>query len=176
MFNKEKNQIIQDTIPPLIFDKICSHETLSVVNEFIPHFANFNFDVSEAIDIIVELSSKYNFQKEKISYFVTKLNSNIFTIKNKLNMKPQLNKGYNNTKINKFYDSKFNSINLSLPFVPRCDYVSLMLANKNYFSKFSRILYKNVLLKTKDLPMKIRLQIWKNILNVVCNCVNLERD
>ena len=176
MFNKEKNQIIQDTIPPLIFDKICCHETLSVVNEFIPHFANFNFDVSEAIDIIVELSSKYNFQKEKISYFVTKLNSNIFTIKNKLNMKPHLNKGYNNAKINKFYDSKFNSINLSLPYVPTRDYMSLLLANKNYFNKFSKILYKNILLKKKDLPMNIRLQIWKSILNVVIKCISIECD
>ena len=166
--NKEKNSsmIVQDNVPQPIFDKICCHETLSVVNEFIPHFANFNFDVSEAIDIIVELSSKYNFPKEKISYFVTKLNSNIFTIKNKL--KPQQNKGFAiNPKINKFYDIKFNALNHSLKFLQTSDYMSLLLANKNYYNKFSRILFKNVLLKSKDLKLDVRLKIWKNILKVV---------
>lgn len=166
--NKEKsasNIIIQDTVPLGILEKICCHETLSVVNEFIPHFANFNFDVSEAIDIIVELSSKYNFPKEKISYFVTKLNSNIFTIKNKL--KSQKIKEFTNTKINKYYDSKFSAINHSMKFLTTGDYVNVFLANKNYYKRFSRILFKTILLKKKDLPLNIRLNIWKNILRVV---------
>lgn len=163
--NKEKDSIIQHTLPPAVFEKICCHETISVINEFIPHFANFNFDVSEAIDIIVELSSKYNFPKEKISYFVTKLNSNIFTIKNKL--KPHQNRGFTNSKISKFYDSKFMSLTHSIKFIQTSDYLSLMLMNKNYNNKFSRIFFKNILLKKKDLPLDIRLNIWKNILNVV---------
>lgn len=170
IFNKEKNNshsniTIQDNVPPQVLDKICCHETINIVNEFIPHFANFNFDVSDAIDIIVELSSKYNFPKEKISYFVTKLNSNIFTIKNKL--KTKQNKGLITTKINKFYDSKFGAINHSLKFLSTNDYTSLLLANHNYFKRFSKIMYKNILLSKKDLPLNIRLNIWKNILNVV---------
>ena len=163
--NKEKSNIIQNSLPPGLFDKIYSHETLSVINEFIPHFANFNFDVSEAIDIIVELSSKYNLPKEKISYFVTKLNSNIFTIKNKL--KPYQIKGYAGTKSNKFYDSKFLSLTHSLKFFRTNDYLSLMLMNKNYYEKLSSIFFKNILLKKKDLPLDIRLNIWKNILKIV---------
>ena len=167
--NKEKSSgsiNFQDSVPVHIYDKISCHETINVVNEFIPHFANFNFDVSEAIDIIVELSSKYNFPKEKISYFVTKLNSNIFTIKNKF--KPQQNKGTTNNKINKFFDTKFNAINHSLKYLDTKDYMSILLSNNNYYKKFSRILFKNILLKKKDLPLNVRLNIWKNILCVVC--------
>lgn len=42
----------------LVIEKIKIHEATTILNECIPHFANFNFAVSEAIDIIVELGTK----------------------------------------------------------------------------------------------------------------------
>ena len=39
--------------------------------------------------------------------------------------------------------------------------------NKNYYEKLSSIFFKNILLKKKDLPLDIRLNIWKNILKIV---------
>lgn len=46
------------SISNLVIEKIKVHEATNVLNECIPHFANFNFAVSEAIDIIVEIGSK----------------------------------------------------------------------------------------------------------------------
>ena len=74
--NLEKEKLFQEQK----FKK--QSEVFNVLKEFIPHFANFDFDVSLAIDIIVEEATKYEFSKDKISFFVTYLNSSVFTIKN----------------------------------------------------------------------------------------------
>ena len=64
-----------------------------VIEDFIQHFYNFNFDIVESIEIIVELSSTYNFNSEYVSYFSSILNSNMFNEKNK---KPIRNKNKEN--------------------------------------------------------------------------------
>jgi hypothetical protein len=48
----------KNSVSYLVIEKIKVHEATTILNECIPHFANFNFAVSEAIDIIVELGTK----------------------------------------------------------------------------------------------------------------------
>ena len=48
----EANEKLQKKI-----DKAKIHEVTHIIKEFIPHFSNFNFEISEAIDIIVELAT-----------------------------------------------------------------------------------------------------------------------
>ena len=40
-------------------EKAKVHEITQIIKEFIPHFSNFNYEISEAIDIIIELTSTY---------------------------------------------------------------------------------------------------------------------
>ena len=62
LFNQkeyQKNNSKDESISNFVIPKIKIHEATNVLNECIPHFSNFKFAVSEAIDIIVELGSKY---------------------------------------------------------------------------------------------------------------------
>lgn len=153
---QKKNQI----------DKLTTSELCSIIKEFIPHFTNFNFDISEAIDMIVEISTRYKVQKEKISYFVTMLNSCVFSIKNKLYNKESERKNKKNClNTSKTNDYKINILMMSMNYLSGSDVINLMSLNKNISSKMSKKIYKNLL--HGDIDIKSRLEIWKSILKFV---------
>lgn len=152
----------------LLIEKITTTELCSIVKEYIPHFANFNFDISEAIDMIVELSSKYKVVKEKISYFVTYLNSCVFTIKNKLpNSKEDIErkKSKNNSHLAKTNDYKITILSTSIKYLNISEFINLLLVNKNCKSKIGKKVYKHFLSNKKGFGS--RLEIWKCILKIV---------
>ena len=66
-----------------ILENLRKTEAGHIIREFLTHFCNFNVDVSEVNDLIVEYSLKYNYEQEKVCHFISILNSNMFTIKNK---------------------------------------------------------------------------------------------
>ena len=161
--DNKKKQMVDKTIPI----EICK-----IIKEFIPHFANFNYEISESIDLLVDLSSKFKLEKEKINYYVTYLNSNFFTIKNK--SATLTSKGFEITKTevksNKMKDFKIDSIISSLNFLDDNSKIHLTEVNKIINIKFKKKIFHKILKnieQQKDVPYKFRLSIWKNILNVV---------
>ena len=174
----KENKIIESSmIQANLYDQIKNNEASLVVKEYITHFSNFSYDVSEAIDIIVELSQKYSYEKEKVSYFISFLNSNLFTIKNKTSKRyhyssPVSIKTYSSSnkefsKHLKLNDNCMSIIAYSLKFLKIKEYPVLISLNKTSQKKLSKTIYKNVLLRCGDVNNKTRLEIWKNLLKIV---------
>jgi hypothetical protein len=173
---KENKKVESNIVYTQIYDQVKSNEAATVVKEYIPHFSNFNFDVSEAIDIIVELSGKYNYDKDKVSYFISLLNSNMFSIKNQLSKLTKLVEivDYDNIYMNKSFkkysylnDNIMTTFAYSLKYLKLKDYANILLINKNFNKKLSKIVYKNVLFKYHNMNSKVRFSIWGNILKIV---------
>ena len=71
-------------------------------------------------------------------------------------------------RYNKYYDNKFASLAVSMEFLKPRDYLNLILLNKNYYNKLSRILFKKLLInKDSEINFKLRYKIWSNILRIV---------
>ena len=48
-----------------------------IIEEYINHFSNFNFDQKIASKLILDLADKYKFDGSFVTYFMAKLNSNM---------------------------------------------------------------------------------------------------
>ena len=115
--------------------------------------------------------------KEKISYFISILNSNIFTVKNKSKLESNNSTTYNRkyqSLTNNLtmggiglYENKVKLITLSLKFLSFSDYMPLMLTSKKFNEKISRRLYKKILLDNPNLTNSTRFEVWKSILGYV---------
>lgn len=177
-----------DTKKRSLLEKAISREIANIVKEFIPHFANFNYDISEAIDLLVELSIKFKLEKEKLNYFITYLNSNFYTIKNKIgsiSTKGAFEFERKTVKKNKIREIKFDSIMLSLNYLDNKSKLKMLEINKSFKNKnHKKIYYKTLknLEKDNKLTNEMRLNIWKKILHVVLifkfiiNILIIERD
>jgi len=146
-------------------------EVFAVLKEFIPHFANFNFDVSIAIDIIVEEATKYEFSKDKISFFVTFLNSSVFTIKNNKYYQ-QLTQPSNSSNVFKLNDSKIAILIKSAEFLDKKLQFNLLTLNKLSSKKLEKLCLKSELLKKNHSNTRIRVAIWKKLLKYVRILIN----
>ena len=156
--NNHSNVTSNKNIP-----QVLNQSTLSVctiLKEFINHFANFDFCIHQAIDIIVEISTKYNIPRERISFFVLLLNSAVYTVKSKGTMTP--------CKANYFkkYGSRLGIL-YSLPgFLQGNEILNVLLLNKQTNKVNQKHLYKHILLET-DPSFQVRKQIWHNLLKTV---------
>lgn len=156
-----------------LLEKAISREIANIIKEFIPHFANFNYEISEAIDLLVELSTKFKLEKEKLNYFITYLNSNFYTIKNKIGIissKGEFIFENKNIKKNKIREIKFDSIMLSLKYLDNKSKLEMLQINKSFTNKNQKKIYYKILKnleKENKLTNEIRLNIWKKILNIV---------
>jgi hypothetical protein len=144
-------------------DKIVLIKLNEIIKEFITYFANFNYDPSEAIDLIVEISTKYKVTKDKISYFVTMLNSYMFSIKNSNFIKKKTKKPL--PSLQKPVEFKTQLFLLGLNYLPHADIVNVLCTNKAITSKISKKVYKRLL--NSGITLKQRLEIWQSLLNIV---------
>jgi hypothetical protein len=145
-------------------DKVVNIKLIEIIKEFVPHFASFSFDPSEAIDLIVEISTKYKITKDRISYFVTMLNSYMFTVRNaNVNKKKGKKSALSSQKTSEF---KTNVFLISLKYLSNSDILNLLCINKAITGKLTKKAYK-MILHSKDIKLKQRLDIWKSILNIV---------
>ena len=140
-----------------------------VIEDFIQHFYNFNFDIVESIEIIVELSSTYNFNSEYVSYFSSILNSNMFNEKNK---KPIRNKNKENSLITllkkgKSFKEKKEIIIVHsiIEFLSLREILQGMFLTNNIYNNYTELIYLNTFNKVKDYPLNICFIIWKRKLN-----------
>jgi len=166
-----------------ILNNLKKIESAIILREFIMHFCNFNFEISEANDLIVEFSMKYNYEQEKVCHFISLLNSNMFTIKNRSSKIPlaDFRNTWNNKEFKKYMnlnDDKLIIFASSLKYMNLADYPKLMIINKNFNKKVSKILFSNLLLNYQDgrrnniyhkneNSKKIRLGIWTKVLKIV---------
>jgi hypothetical protein len=156
----------------IILEKAISREISSIIKEFIPHFANFNYEITDAIDLLVDFSTKFKLEKEKVNFYVTFLNSNFYTIKNKL---PFIsNKGFEiskqNSRKNKFKDFKIDLLLHTVNYLDIRSKMNILLVNKFMYTKNKKKIYLKVLKNAEKfnmLKINSRFKFWGNLLNVV---------
>ena len=166
-----------------IFYNLKKIEANNLIIEFLSHFCNFNFDVSDSNDLILEFSIKYLNDEEKVKLFMTCLNSNMFTIKNNSKKFPLviLKNSTSDKYSKKLLNCNDNNLIIfisSLNYLNNADLINLLLINNNYKKKLSKIIYTNIILYHLDndcnnyynkpeFVKKLRLEIWNSCLSIV---------
>ena len=64
--------------------------TVQVIDEYINHFSNFNFDQKIASKLILDLADKYKFDGSFVTYFMAKLNSNMCLNQNSIEKEKEI--------------------------------------------------------------------------------------
>jgi len=139
-----------------------------VLENFIGHFANFSLDISHAIDIIVDIATKYNVPSEKISYFVTQINTSIFSVKSRNFYILFDNKNSRRFDVSlKKLDAKSAIVMHSGLYLANNQFLNILMINKSINKNFQKMIFKKCLLENKNLTMKMRLAIWYRVLKIV---------
>jgi hypothetical protein len=169
---KENKQIEDKIIYEQLYEKNLNSFALEILNEYIQHFSNFNCELSDSTEIIVEISSKYKFDTNYVNYFISKLNSNMFNVKNILFDNIEKKIDYENLYFSSSYykhknisDSKLKILLNTLQYFELKEMPILLSLNKTYFHKLQKFIYKNILLKYHNMNLKNHLNIWKLLLN-----------
>ena len=174
IFNKAKIQENKKIENEILYGQIYEEKlptfAVEVLEDFIKHFTNFNFDINESMQLIAEFSLKYKFDNAFVTYFMAELNSNMFTISKKLDeIEKQVDYTslYFNKKmqLKKIKDIKFKSIIYAMKYIDLKEMIPILTLNKFSSENISRILYKNVLLKYHNMEVKTHVNIWKILLN-----------
>ena len=143
---KDKNLQFNNEIYNNIYKKMERKKLFGIVKDFLMHFTNFNLDMNSANDILMEIYNKYNLNNNELSYYVSYINSNMYTIKN-IEIKNEKNLIKLSKKINKTNSFKLKNLYLILNscmiFLSLKDYINLKLLNKNYYNIIKKILFKN---------------------------------
>ena len=201
MLNKMKNMFKKDTENQRIENEILYsqiyHEKLpnycaKVLNQYLTHFTNFDFEHKKASEIIVDMSIQYKYDQSYVTYFLAELNSNICTNLNKKNSsydginnenlsKIFMEQNINNNKIDyeRLYfkkldkkiskhitDVKLRIIIHSIKYLDLEDLPILLSINKLYNKTLTKLIYKNLLIRYgKDLDIDKHILIWRILLN-----------
>ncbi len=175
MINKSKIQENKKIESEILYSQIYEEKlptfAVEVLQDYIIHFTNFNFDINESMQLIAELSLKYKFDNAYVTYFMAELNSNMFTISNRLDeieKKVDYTALYFNKKmkLNKIQDIKIKSIIYSMKYLNLKEMIPILTLNKFSNEKIKKTLYKNILLKYHNMDIKTHINIWKILLNL----------
>ena len=133
---------------------------ISILKEFVSHFPNFNLDMPICNDIVMEIGTEYNLEKDEIMYLISFINSNMYCIKNN-NMKQKPKSKY---LINKINDSKnikqkqlLLILNSCFMFLYPKDYINLIRVNKFFKNMSEKTIFKHIFLKSDNSPLCINL-------------------
>jgi hypothetical protein len=133
---------------------------ISILKEFVSHFPNFNLDMPICNDIVMEIGTEYNLEKDEIMYLISFINSNMYSIKNN-NMKQKPKSKY---LINKINDSKnikqkhlLLILNSCFMFLYPKDYINLIRVNKFFKNMSEKTIFKHIFLKSDNSPLCINL-------------------
>jgi hypothetical protein len=149
--SKEKEEIKK--LKEQKMNEIKEKNCYNIIKEFVTHFPNFNLDISNANDLIINVGTNYGLSKEEIKYLVCYMNSNTYSIKagyhqvntsikdskfirsnSKIYNSHYLLKNINNTnnmRLKKLYiilNSVFNYLKLK-------DYINLRRVNKFFYEQ-----------------------------------------
>ena len=172
--NKENEMIENEILFVQLYEEKLPIFTVQVIEEYINHFSNFNFDQKIASKLILDLNDKYKFDDSFVTYFMAKLNSNMCLSENSLQEeikeinydKLYFNSAFNSIiKYKHVFDSKLRGLIYSLSYLELKDFPKLLALNKYYNKELVKIIYKNILIKYHDMDIKTHLQIWKILLD-----------
>ena len=173
--NKKKdNQKLENEILSIqLYEEKLPKYAVEILEEYIHHFSSFNFDHKESSKIIVESSSIYKFNYKNVTYFLAKLNSNLYSIKHKNLSKTDKAFELNYDKLffstdkkhfKKILDKKIRCLVYAMKYLQLDDILKILCLNKTYNETLQKIVYKNILIKYKDMDIKTHIVIWKIIL------------
>lgn len=147
-------------------DSIATPELISIIKETIPNLATFNFPHDKAIALIGELEKEYQIPTKETEYFLACYQVSSHTIKKRLLNTISFNEDkFNSYRLLKPFERNIKLIKLSFAYLNQTDYLSCMLLSKSSYKSISKKIFK-IVLKKPNLPNKIRLKIWSNILNI----------
>jgi len=171
---KKENQKLENEILAIqLYEEKLPNYAVETLEEYIHHFSSFNFDHKKSSSIIVDSSSTYKFNYKNVTYFIAKLNSNLYSIKNnslaKNDTKTEINydKMFFNTDkkhFKKILDTKIRGVIYCLKYLKLNELPKVLSLNKTYNESLLKIVYKNILIKYRDMDLKTHIAIWKIIL------------
>ena len=87
----ENQKIENEILYNQIYNEKLPNYCVKILNDYLRHFLNFEFDPKKASEIVVDLSFKYKFDQSYITYFIAQLNSNMcVTLNNEKNQEDEL--------------------------------------------------------------------------------------
>ena len=129
--------------------EILNKELMNIIKDYIVHFTNFNLGISDINDIIIDLKSEYSLNDEEISYLISFLNSNTYSIRSKYHKDEQYSfftKKIKNTK-NKKYKQILLALNSCFMFITPKDFINIKNINKTYYKQLEKLIYKQIFIK-----------------------------
>ena len=162
-------------------DQFASNEVHLIIVEFIPYICNFNFKNEDAIDLVVDVSTRYKVSKDKLNYYVANIGAWCNSIKRKL--PNTINNIVLIDKIKHIRDKRHDLIKVKYPlipskneqkkimitaiakYLPMNELINIFLLNKYIYTR-TRIKIFKELLNRNNISLSTRLQIWNCILNI----------
>ncbi len=161
---KNYNSLEQNKL--ILLDKMASNEMYLILKKSIENFSNFNFPSIQSLDLISNISREYKLSNEQINYLVIYYKVYNHTIRKLL---PHEKNKENNDIIEEINSNeKIRNIKLlsnCIQFLDYKDYNNLLLTSKYYNQRLKKKIYKYIL-RQENTSIKIRLQIWSNILKI----------
>ena len=161
---KNYNSLEQNKL--ILLDKMASNEMYLILKKSIENFSNFNFPSIQSLDLISNISREYKLSNEQINYLVIYYKVSNHTIRKLL---PHEKNKENNDIIEEINSNeKLRNIKLlsnCIQFLDYKDYNNLLLTSKYYNQRLKKKIYKYIL-RQENTSIKIRLQIWSNILKI----------
>ena len=168
-------------------DQFAINEIEVILKEYISHICNFNLNNENAIDIIINISNKFNFSKETINFFVNNIGTWIYSIKKKLpedsrddSIKQKIYEIKNSLNIwSSNYDEKKDEKNINnytlkqmltiiietSKFLPLNEIPKMFCLLKSVSKKVKKKIFREFL-QRRNLAIIDRLKIWKCLLSV----------
>ena len=161
---KNYNSLEQNKL--ILLDKMASNEMYLILKKSIENFSNFNFPSIQSLDLISNISREYKLSNEQINYLVIYYKVSNHTIRKLL---PHEKNKENNDIIEEINSNeKIRNIKLlsnCIQFLDYKDSNNLLLTSKYYNQRLKKKIYKYIL-RQENTSIKIRLQIWSNILKI----------
>lgn len=111
-------------------------EGTKVIKSFITHICNFSFDISDGIELVLDICTRLGIPTERLTLFVNLLNTSIFSVKcaNSLKKHDRLQKSL----IKKSNDLRLQIAMLTLPYLTKNDTENLSLSCRTMHSRISK--------------------------------------
>ena len=169
-----------------IYKHIRHKETINITKDFVAHFACFNVELSDVMDILTHVSFKYEFSNDekRMKYIIALVNSNMFSIKNAKiallshngcdisSIDTKCTSSSHNEFMNRNYLSKIANKNPttsiilnSMKYLHLAEMSNLLLLNKQTSQTISSALYQHLLLNTSIANTTAHIAIWKKLLS-----------
>ena len=176
--NKIKNYSELTNEEKLIIDSEIDKNIKKTLSEFIEHLLNYNVSISDSINLIVDIGSKFDLSSKLINYYILCINTS------SLSVCRNIKNNEINEKINDLIQKRDITIKLRYPcamknekekkfiliqiskYLKKNELIPLFLIKKSISKKIRYSFYLKYLNSKKNIPIKIRLQIWKSILDI----------